>query len=125
MSVHNPTLWNVWMTAAEAAAYLKVKPRTLLLWVRQGKINAFALSGTRRVWRFRRSDLDAAVMQSPVRRAMRSTSTNIPRSSWFWLSWFGNAESAWMTCVVCPKTSYSMFAITLVTPRRNAAAGSE
>jgi excisionase family DNA binding protein len=49
-----------WLTATEAAAYLKVKPRTLLLWVRQGKVKAFPLSGTRRhVWRFRRVDLDA------------------------------------------------------------------
>ena len=49
-----------WLTAQEAAAYLKVKPRTLLLWVRQGKVKAFALSGTkRRVWRFRHVDLDA------------------------------------------------------------------
>jgi excisionase family DNA binding protein len=56
-----------WITTKEAAAYLKVKPRTLLLWVRQGKVKAFGLSGTqRRVWRFRLTDLDAAVMQSSV-----------------------------------------------------------
>ena len=56
-----------WLTASEAAAYLKVKPRTLLRWVRQGKVKAFALSGTkRRVWRFRQQDLDASVMESPV-----------------------------------------------------------
>jgi len=56
-----------WLTATEAAQYLKVKVRTLLLWVRQGKVKAFALSGTkRRVWRFRRSDLDAALLESPV-----------------------------------------------------------
>ena len=43
-----------WLTAIEGAKYLKVKVRTLLLWVRQGKVKAFALSGTkRRVWRFR------------------------------------------------------------------------
>jgi excisionase family DNA binding protein len=67
VSVDNPPLSNVWLTAAEAAAYLKVKSRTLLLWVRQGKVKAFALSGTRRrVWRFRRSDLDAALLQSAV-----------------------------------------------------------
>jgi excisionase family DNA binding protein len=49
-----------WLTVAEAAAYLKVKPRTLLLWVRQHKVKAFALSGTKRhVWRFRPIDLDA------------------------------------------------------------------
>jgi len=56
-----------WLTAAEAAAYLKVKPRSLLLWVRQGKIQAYALTGTqRRVWRFRKQDLDAALLSRPV-----------------------------------------------------------
>jgi excisionase family DNA binding protein len=56
-----------WLTAAEAAQYLRVKVRTLLLWVRQGKVKAFALSGTqRRVWRFRQIDLDAALLESPV-----------------------------------------------------------
>jgi excisionase family DNA binding protein len=56
-----------WLTAAEAAAYLKVKPRSLLLWVRQGKLPAYALSGTkRRVWRFRKEDLDSALRASPV-----------------------------------------------------------
>ena len=56
-----------WLTAVEAAQYLKVKVRTLLLWVRQGKVKAFALSGTkRRVWRFRHSDLDAALLEFPV-----------------------------------------------------------
>ena len=56
-----------WLTAMEAAAYLKVRARTLLLWVRQGKVKAFALSGIkRRVWRFRREDLDAALLSKPV-----------------------------------------------------------
>jgi excisionase family DNA binding protein len=56
-----------WLTANEAANHLKIKPRTLLLWVRQGKVKAFALSGTkRRVWRFRQADLDAALLESPV-----------------------------------------------------------
>jgi len=56
-----------WLTADEAAQHLKVKIRTLLLWVRQGKVNAFALSGTkRRVWRFRREDLDSALLSRPV-----------------------------------------------------------
>lgn len=56
-----------WLTAKEAAIYLKVKPRTLLLWVRQGKMKAFALSGTeRRVWRFRQMDLDAALLEFSV-----------------------------------------------------------
>jgi len=56
-----------WLTAKEAAKYLKVKPRTLLLWVRQGKLQAFALSGIKRhVWRFRKHDLDTALLESPV-----------------------------------------------------------
>jgi excisionase family DNA binding protein len=56
-----------WLTAREAAAYWKVKVRTLLLWVRQGRVKAFALSGTKRkVWRFRQSDLDAALLESTV-----------------------------------------------------------
>jgi excisionase family DNA binding protein len=56
-----------WLTTAEAASYLKVKPRSLLLWVRQGKIQAYALTGTqRRVWRFRKEDLDAALLSRPV-----------------------------------------------------------
>ena len=64
MSIEVPS---VWWTTDEAAAYLKTKPRTLLLWVRQGKVKAYALSGTkRRVWRFRKEDLDAALFGSPV-----------------------------------------------------------
>ena len=56
-----------WLTAQEAAKYLKIKTRTLLLWVRQGKVKAFALSGIRRrVWRFRLQDLDAALLEYAV-----------------------------------------------------------
>jgi excisionase family DNA binding protein len=56
-----------WLTANEAAAHLKVKPRSLLLWVRQGKVKAYVLSGTkRRVWRFRREDLDSALFASVI-----------------------------------------------------------
>jgi excisionase family DNA binding protein len=61
------TFQSEWLTAVEAAQHLKIKVRTLLLWVRQGKVKAFALSGTkRRVWRFRREDLDAALVERPV-----------------------------------------------------------
>jgi len=53
-----------WLTAAEAAQYLHVKARTILLWARQGKVKAYALSGTqRRVWRFLHADLEALVTQ--------------------------------------------------------------
>jgi excisionase family DNA binding protein len=56
-----------WLTAEEAAKYLKVKTRSLLLWVRQGKLQAYALSGTRRrVWRFRQQDLDSALFSKAL-----------------------------------------------------------
>ncbi len=52
-----------WLTAQEAAVYLRVKHRTLLLWTRQGKIPGYPLSGDkRRVWRFRQADLDAVLL---------------------------------------------------------------
>ena len=56
----------VWLTAPEAAAYLRVEPRTILAWARLGKVHAYTLSGTERhVWRFRAEDLDA-MLCSPV-----------------------------------------------------------
>jgi excisionase family DNA binding protein len=52
-----------WLTAEEAAAHLKVKNRTLLLWARQKKFRGYVLSGTkRRVWRFRKADLDTMLL---------------------------------------------------------------
>ena len=42
-----------WLTASEAAQYLNFKVRTILLWARQGRLKAYALTGTqRRVRRF-------------------------------------------------------------------------
>jgi excisionase family DNA binding protein len=56
-----------WLTAAEAAHYLRIKDRTLLLWARQGKVKGYALSGTKRhVWRFRQADLDATLLDQTV-----------------------------------------------------------
>jgi len=56
-----------WLNTEEASAYLKVKPRTLLLWARRGQVKAYALSGTkRRVWRFRREDLDSTLLSRSV-----------------------------------------------------------
>jgi len=56
-----------WLTTSEAAGYLGVKHRTVLSWVRQGKMKAYALSGTRRhIWRFRKQDLDAILLSRPV-----------------------------------------------------------
>ncbi len=49
-----------WLTANEAAEYLKVQPRTVLKWAKQGRIPAHPLSGFKRVtWRFLKSELDA------------------------------------------------------------------
>jgi excisionase family DNA binding protein len=49
-----------WLTANEAAAYLKVKPRTVMKWAKEGRIPAHSLSGCKRVtWRFLRTELDA------------------------------------------------------------------
>jgi excisionase family DNA binding protein len=59
---HIPTQW---LTAAEAAKYLRVETRTILGWARHGKVKAYALSGTKRVtWRFLCQDLDA-MLQAP------------------------------------------------------------
>jgi len=56
-----------WLTAEEAAQYLKVKVRTLLQWARQGKVKGYPLSGTkRRVWRFLYADLDAMLVGPAV-----------------------------------------------------------
>jgi excisionase family DNA binding protein len=60
-----------WLTAPEAASYLKVKPGTLLMWARSGKVKGYVLSGTHRItWRFRQVDLDAMLCLQSV------TSTN-------------------------------------------------
>jgi excisionase family DNA binding protein len=54
------------MTASEVALYLKVKPRTVLAWAKQGRIPAHRLSGSQRVtWRFLKSELDNAMLSPP------------------------------------------------------------
>jgi excisionase family DNA binding protein len=64
-SAMSQTPQSIWLTATEAAQYLKVKPRTLLQWARQGKVPAHRLSGTKRcVWRFLKSELDAMLLPS-------------------------------------------------------------
>ena len=52
-----------WRSAAE---YLKINPRTLLSWAREGKVPAHRLSGgtQRSIWRFLRSELDAMLCSS-------------------------------------------------------------
>ena len=56
-----------WLTATEAASYLKIKPRTLLMWARQGTVKGHVLSGNRRqTWRFLHADLDATLTAPSV-----------------------------------------------------------
>lgn len=55
-----------WLTATEAAQYLKVQPRTVLKWAKAGTIPAHALSGCKRVtWRFLKSELDGVMLGLP------------------------------------------------------------
>jgi excisionase family DNA binding protein len=57
-----------WLTSDEAARYLKIEPRTLLLWARQGKVKGYCLSGlARHTWRFRQEDLDSIMALPSVR----------------------------------------------------------
>lgn len=58
-----PDFANEWLTAVEAARYLKVRPRTVLAWAKAGQLRGHILSGSKRItWRFRRSDLDAKML---------------------------------------------------------------
>jgi excisionase family DNA binding protein len=54
-----------WLTTTEAARHLKIKPRTLAQWAREGKIPAHRLSGLQRVtWRFLEHELDGMLEPS-------------------------------------------------------------
>lgn len=54
-----------WLTAAEAAPYLKIKTRTILFWACSSKIKGCPLTDTkRRFRRFLESDLDAILIHS-------------------------------------------------------------
>jgi excisionase family DNA binding protein len=63
---------NEWLTLNEAAAYLKIQPRTLAVWARQKKVPAHRLSGIQRcIWRFLRPELDAMLCVSSADSAHR------------------------------------------------------
>jgi excisionase family DNA binding protein len=54
-----------WMNAREAAQYLRVAHRTVLIWAKEGRIPCHRLSGTLHVtYRFLASELDA-MLSSP------------------------------------------------------------
>ena len=49
-----------WLTKAEAAAYMRVEPRTIDRWVRAGRLTRHKVEGLQSV-RFARGELDALV----------------------------------------------------------------
>jgi len=52
-----------WLTSQEAAAYLKVSPRTVVDWAKRGVIPGHPLSGAKRItWRFLTAELDARLL---------------------------------------------------------------
>jgi hypothetical protein len=54
--------------AEEAGRFLHLRPRRVLQLARQGKLPAYPLgSGTRKVWRFRLSELTTAMLHSAQR----------------------------------------------------------
>jgi excisionase family DNA binding protein len=56
-----------WLTATEAAQYLRVQPGTVLKWAKEGRIPAHPLSGSKRVtWRFLKSELDSVMLAPPT-----------------------------------------------------------
>ena len=58
-SSKRPTVGGVASVFCDEAGFTG-KPRTLVLWAREGKVPAHRLSGVRRcIWRFLRSELDA------------------------------------------------------------------
>jgi excisionase family DNA binding protein len=67
MPINAPCSRAPWLSAEQAANYLGVEARTLLSWVREGKVKGYKLSGTQRhVWRFLIEDLDATMVAPSV-----------------------------------------------------------
>ena len=61
-----------WLNTTEAAQHLKIKPRTLVVWAREGKVPGHRLSGNQRAtWRFLRHELDAMLNSSSAVPAER------------------------------------------------------
>jgi len=56
-----PTTDSPWLTHAEAAAYLRVHPRTISRWADAGRLTKRQIDGLRSV-RFARAELDALVV---------------------------------------------------------------
>ena len=54
-----------WLTAREAALYVRVAHRTILEWAKTGRIPAHRVRDDRITWRFRAEELDSAMMAAP------------------------------------------------------------
>jgi hypothetical protein len=64
----NRTQPEPFVDAEEAGNFLQLQPRRLLQLARQGKLPAYPIGdGTRKVWRFRLSDLASAMLHSRQR----------------------------------------------------------
>jgi len=57
-----------WLTPKEAAAYIKLHPKTLYKYARVGKLQQYRPAGTGRP-RFRREDLDAFLQATGTEKA--------------------------------------------------------
>jgi excisionase family DNA binding protein len=58
--VSNDEHSHAFLDPQQAAAFLKINPRTLLRWARDGVVPAHPLSGNkRRIWRFLAAELEA------------------------------------------------------------------
>lgn len=55
------------MTSTEAAEYLRVKPRSVQLWTRQGKLKGHPVSGSKRHrWLYLKEELHSALLANSV-----------------------------------------------------------
>jgi excisionase family DNA binding protein len=62
-TVSQPQPITEWLTSQEAAAYLKISPRTAVDLAKRGVIPGHPLSGAKRIrWRFLRAELDAKLL---------------------------------------------------------------
>lgn len=52
-----------WLTTEEAASYLKVRPRMLLVWARSGIVRGHSIGTRRKVWRFLAQELDQCLVE--------------------------------------------------------------
>jgi len=71
------------MTVAEAAAYLKVTPKTVYRWLNDGKLPGVKIGGN--TWRVHRATLEGWMRQRSIERII----ANAPRVTQEWLDRVG------------------------------------